>query len=53
MTLDYRWFDVEPKGAKDQCNAWNLGTTANLALAKEWTALLRQSGNKWGIYANG
>ncbi|MCJ1394084.1 hypothetical protein MMC18_006962 [Xylographa bjoerkii] len=53
MTLDYRWFDVEPKGAKDACNAWNLGNTANLALAKEWTALLRKSGNKWGIYANG
>jgi len=51
MTLDRVWFDVEPTSGT--CNAWNLGASANLALAKQWTSLLRSSGLKFGIYANG
>lgn len=51
MTIGTRWFDIEPGGGP--CNAWNLGNDANLALAQEWVQLLTQSGNTWGIYANG
>lgn len=45
------WFDVEPTSGT--CNAWQLGGTANLALAKEWVAALKATGLKWGVYANG
>ncbi|MCJ1292309.1 hypothetical protein MMC34_003859 [Xylographa carneopallida] len=51
MVLGHLWFDVEP--ASGACNAWNLGASQNLALAQQWTALLRQSSYKWGIYGNG
>ena len=51
MVLGHLWFDVEP--ASGACNAWNLGSSQNLALAQQWTALLRQSSYKWGIYGNG
>ncbi|MCJ1398404.1 hypothetical protein MMC11_001602 [Xylographa trunciseda] len=51
MALKHLWFDVEP--ASGACNAWNLGSSQNLALAQQWTALLRQSSYKWGIYGNG
>lgn len=33
MSLEYLWFDVEPTSGA--CNAWNLGGTANLALAQQ------------------
>ena len=45
------WFDIEPTSGT--CNAWNLGASANLALAKQWVAALKGTGLKWGIYANG
>ena len=51
MDLDYVWFDVEPTSGT--CNGWNLAKADNLALAKQWTALLRQSSLHWGIYGNG
>jgi hypothetical protein len=51
MQIGTRWFDIEPGGGP--CNAWNLGSSANLALAQQWVQLLKQSGNNWGIYANG
>jgi hypothetical protein len=44
------WLDVEPDSV---CEAWSLGASNNLALAKQWTALLRSTGLKWGIYGNG
>ncbi|MCJ1478966.1 hypothetical protein MMC13_007650 [Lambiella insularis] len=53
MNINYRWFDVEPVDPGAACNAWNLGMAENLALAQNWTALLRDSGNTWGIYGNG
>jgi len=47
------WLDVEPtRTPKDPCNAWNLSPSANLNLAKQWTAALRKTGLKWGIYGN-
>ena len=51
MQLGYIWFDIEPTSGT--CNAWNLGASANTALAKQWVSLLEGSGKKWGIYANG
>jgi hypothetical protein len=51
MNLGYLWFDIEPTSGT--CNAWNLGTSANIALAKQWVSLLQGSGRNWGIYANG
>ncbi|KAI9767112.1 MAG: hypothetical protein M1840_005901 [Geoglossum simile] len=47
------WLDIETEPDSSPCNGWNLGKDANLALAKEWTAALRATGLKWGIYANG
>ena len=47
------WLDIETESDSSPCNGWNLGKDANLALAKEWTAALRATGLKWGIYANG
>lgn len=51
LSLEYLWFDIEPTSGA--CNAWNLGATANIALAKQWVSLLEGSGRKWGVYANG
>ncbi|MCJ1241882.1 hypothetical protein MMC14_009888 [Varicellaria rhodocarpa] len=51
MQLDYVWFDVEP--TTQPCAAWNLVKADNLALAKEYTAMLRQSSLNWGVYGNG
>ncbi|TAQ87997.1 hypothetical protein B7494_g3671 [Chlorociboria aeruginascens] len=51
MDIEHFWFDIEPTSGA--CNAWNLGTSANEALAQQWVALLQSSGNTWGIYANG
>lgn len=55
MTLDYLWLDIEPTSTADgdACNAWNLGASANEALAQEWVAALEGSNRNWGIYANG
>lgn len=55
MNIDYLWLDIEPTStaAGSACNAWNLGSTANEALAVEWVSLLQSSGRNWGIYANG
>ncbi len=51
MKLGYLWFDIEPTSGT--CNAWNLGASANVALARQWVTLLQGSGRTWGIYANG
>ncbi|MCJ1472475.1 hypothetical protein MMC13_001123 [Lambiella insularis] len=51
LELGHLWFDVEP--ASGECNAFNLGGTANEALAKEFTAIMDKSTHKWGIYGNG
>lgn len=51
MQLGYLWFDIEPTSGA--CNAWNLGASSNIALAKQWVQLLKGSGLKWGVYANG
>jgi hypothetical protein len=51
MQLGYLWFDIEPTSGA--CNAWNLGASANTALARQWVSLLQGSGRRWGIYANG
>lgn len=55
MAIGHYWFDIEPTSTAsgDACNAWNLGSAANEALAKQWVAALQGSGRKWGIYANG
>ncbi|MCJ1426042.1 hypothetical protein MMC29_003944 [Sticta canariensis] len=44
------WFDVEPSSG--ECNAWNLGRAANLALAEEWVSAMKATGLQWGVYAN-
>jgi hypothetical protein len=51
LQLDYLWFDIEPTSGT--CNAWNLGASANTALAQQWVSLLQGSGKTWGVYANG
>jgi len=55
MNLHTLWFDIEPTSTAsgDACNAWNLGSSSNLALAQQWVSLLESSGYNWGIYANG
>ena len=55
MSLGHLWLDIEPTSTAngDACNAWNLGASANEALAKEWVAALEGSKRTWGIYANG
>jgi hypothetical protein len=55
MNLHTLWFDIEPTSTAsgDACNAWNLGSSANLALAQQWVSALEGSGYNWGIYANG
>lgn len=45
------WFDVEPTSG--ECNAWNLGGAANLALAQQWVTAMKATGLQWGVYANG
>jgi hypothetical protein len=50
MQLGMLWFDIEPTSGT--CNAWNLGASANTALAKQWVSLLQGSVYNWGIYAN-
>lgn len=47
------WLDVEPtRTPRDPCNAWNLSNDQNFNLAKQWTAAMRKTGLKWGIYGN-
>ncbi len=48
------WLDIEPTStaAGDACNAWQLGSAGNEALAKQWVAAIKGTGRKWGIYAN-
>jgi hypothetical protein len=55
MSISHYWFDIEPTSTANgaACNAWNLGASANEALAKQWVSLLQNSGRTWGIYANG
>jgi hypothetical protein len=50
MQLGMLWFDIEPTSGT--CNPWNLGASANTALAKQWVSLLQGSVYNWGIYAN-
>jgi hypothetical protein len=52
MTISHYWFDLEPTPG-GECEAWNLGSAANEALAKQWVAELQKTGRNWGIYANG
>ncbi|MCJ1471779.1 hypothetical protein MMC13_000420 [Lambiella insularis] len=51
LQLGHLWFDIEP--ASGACNAFNLGGTANEALAKQFTAIMDSSSYKWGVYGNG
>ena len=53
MTPTHLWFDIEPCDASSPCTCWNQGATQNLAVAKQFVALMRQSAFNWGIYANG
>jgi hypothetical protein len=55
LNIDTLWLDIEQTNTAsgEPCNAWNLGKSANLALAQQWVSLMRSSGRKWGIYANG
>lgn len=50
LSINNIWLDIEPTSGT--CNAWNLGASANTALAKQYTALARQSNYQWGVYAN-
>lgn len=50
MQIGHIWLDIEPTSGT--CNAWNLGASANTALAKQYTSIIRSSGYNWGIYAN-
>lgn len=50
MTIDHYWIDIEPTPG-GECNAWNLGASANEELARQWVSLLQNSGRPWGIYA--
>lgn len=45
------WLDIEP--TRGECNSWNLGASANKALAKEYVSIIKSSSHKWGVYANG
>lgn len=45
------WLDIEPTSG--ECNSWNLGASANKALAKEYVSIIKSSSHKWGVYANG
>ncbi|MCJ1360024.1 MAG: hypothetical protein MMC33_010027 [Icmadophila ericetorum] len=51
IDVEYLWFDIEPTSGA--CNAWNLGSTANLNLANQWISALKATGLNWGVYANG
>ncbi len=50
------WLDVEPSSTTGRnpapCNSWQLGNSANEALAKQWVAALKATKKPWGIYAN-
>ena len=46
------WLDIEPCASSSPCNCWNQGATQNLAVAKQFVSIMRQSSFKWGIYAN-
>ncbi|KAF4634039.1 hypothetical protein G7Y89_g4079 [Cudoniella acicularis] len=50
MKISHYWLDIEP--SSPPCAAWNMGTTANAALARQWVAALGETGRNWGIYAN-
>ncbi|RYP62576.1 hypothetical protein DL769_007246 [Monosporascus sp. CRB-8-3] len=51
MQIGRIWLDIEPTSG--ECNAWNLGASANTALAREYASIIRASSYNWGIYANG
>lgn len=55
IPVNHLWLDIEPEDASDpgvQCNAWQLGSAGNEALAKKWVTAIKATGRKWGIYAN-
>lgn len=55
IPVNHLWLDIEPEDASNpgvQCNAWQLGSAGNEALAKKWVAAIKATGRKWGIYAN-
>ena len=55
IPVNHLWLDIEPENANDpgvECNAWQLGSAGNSALAKQWVAAIKATGRKWGIYAN-
>jgi hypothetical protein len=50
LQIGHIWLDIEPTSGT--CNAWNLGSTANTNLARQYTSLARSSQYSWGVYAN-
>lgn len=55
IPVNHLWLDIEPEDASQsgvECNAWQLGSAGNEALAKQWVAAIKATGKKWGIYAN-
>ncbi|RYP93774.1 hypothetical protein DL770_000146 [Monosporascus sp. CRB-9-2] len=51
MQIGRIWLDIEPTSG--ECNAWNLGASANTALARQYASIIRASSYNWGVYANG
>jgi hypothetical protein len=51
LNLQRLWFDLEPTSGV--CNAWQMTKAENLASAKEFISVIKATGLKWGIYANG
>lgn len=41
------WLDIEPTSG--ECNSWNLGASANKALAKEYVSIIKSSSHKWAF----
>ena len=55
IPVKHLWLDIEPEDASQSgvaCNAWQLGSAGNEALAKQWVAAIKATGRSWGIYAN-
>ncbi|CAF9943557.1 MAG: hypothetical protein ALECFALPRED_000654 [Alectoria fallacina] len=55
IPANHLWLDIEPEDASQSgvaCNAWQLGSAGNEALAEQWVAAIKATGRNWGIYAN-
>ncbi|CAF9931065.1 hypothetical protein IMSHALPRED_008355 [Imshaugia aleurites] len=55
IPVKHLWLDIEPEDASQSgvaCNAWQLGSAGNEALAKQWVAAIKATGRSWGVYAN-